>query len=533
VAALLGLALRAIVNVTRFGEGNWRWSFAMSHSTPAPSAGPDVGLTARTVRGARWTLLGTLAAFGVQLPYTAAISRLLSPHDFGLVALAMLMLRLVSYFAQGGLSSAVVQRPILEDDHIRASFALGLLAGCAGYVVFWLLAPLGGIVFHSQELTPVARALGVSFLVSAIGSTSVGLLRRSMRYRSMAIIDLGSYVIGYCGVGLTLALLGEGVWSLVWASIAQAVTLTAASYVCTRHSLRPLFRRRAMGALAQFGAKVSAIGFLEFLGSNLDNAAAGRYLGTATLGQYNRAWLVTSLPLGQVATSMSKVLFPAFSRLQHEPARLRQAYVDSMAIFTLVLIPIAAVIGAAAKNGVHVVLGDQWGQAAGLVPILAVASTLSLLAHLPAVIAEATGNLWQKVAIQSLQLVSLGIGIALAVALGGGIRGLAVAALVAQALQHLLYVGWFGHLIKGSLPSVLSAHLQATGIGAAVFLVVAVVGHVLMAVTGPALSLAGQVLAAGLVAISLLRFGTRFQGIQVVRERQILRLPFTAHRRVE
>jgi O-antigen/teichoic acid export membrane protein len=185
------------------------------------------------------------------------------------------------------------------------------------------------------------------------------------------------------------------------------------------------------------------------------------------------------------------------------------------------LIPMAAVISAAASTGVHVLLGDQWSQAAQLVPILAVASTLSLVAHLPAVIAEATGKLWQKAVIQCIQLAVLGACISLSVSLGGGIRGLAVAALVAQAFQHLLYIGWFGYLIKGSLRPVVSAHLEAVVIAFVVFICIEAVGHFLGDFAGPGLALTGQIVTAALTAIALMQFGGRVHGIQVIRQRSL------------
>ncbi|MBA4860958.1 lipopolysaccharide biosynthesis protein [Streptomyces sp. PSKA54] len=501
---------------------------ALAESVPAARASPPAGLTSAAADGVRWTLLGAVASFAVQVPYTAAMSRLLTPGDFGLVGLAMFMLRFLSYFAQSGLSAAVVQRPVLEVRHVRAALAVGIVTGVGVFAVCWFISPFGvQLVNGPRELVPVCRVLALTFVVSAVGSTAVGVLRRDMRYKSLALTEFGSYLFGYCGVGLTSALGGSGVWSLVHAAVGQCAVMAAVSIALVRHDPRPLFSLRSMREMASFSTRLSCVGFLEFLTISGDSFVIGRYAGTEMLGYYNRAWFIAALPLHQVATAVNKVLFSAFSRIQADGARLKSAYVDSLAMTSLLFLFMAATIAACSGNSVHVLLGEGWDVTAGLVPPLAALGALNVVTYFPAAVAAAMERVWQRAVIEMLHLVVLIAGVGFAIAFGSGIHGLVIALLMCRLVQHLAYVLWMGRVIPGSARHVGICYLEASLVALIAGLSVTAVGHVTYGTVPPAAALAAQLVTAALLGAVLLRYGGSLQGIRVVHQRALIPSVFT------
>ncbi|WP_172639401.1 oligosaccharide flippase family protein [Streptomyces tailanensis] len=471
----------------------------------------------------RWTLLGAVTSLVVQVPYAAAMSRLLEPSDFGLVGLGIFMIRFVSYFAQGGLNSAVTQRAVLEARDVRAAVAFGIAMGVGVYAVAWAITPLAvQVVNGPPKLIAVCRGLGLTFVISAIGSTATGLLRRAMRYRTIALLEFGSYLFGYCGLGVTSAVMGCGVWSLVYASVAQCALMALGSCALAGHDLRPLFDLRAMKEVGLFGVKVSFVGFLEFLTLGGDNVLIGRYAGMEMLGYYNRAWLLAALPLHQVAMSLNKVLLPAFSSIQAQGARLKSAYTDSVAMTTLLFLPMGAVIAASSTNAIHVVLGADWAIAAHLVPPLAVVGTLNVITYFPAAVAEATGRVWQKAAIESLHLITLLAGAGVVMLSGAGILGLVTAVLVSRLVQHAAYIVWIGRVLPGSLRQLAIAYAQSSAVALVIWSAVTTVGH-LTAGTVPALAaLAAQLITAALLGVLVLVYGRTLTGMRVAHQRALI-----------
>jgi PST family polysaccharide transporter len=496
---------------------------ALEDRAPAGRASPPVSLTSSAADGVRWTLLGAVASFVVQVPYTAMMSRVLTPKDFGLVGLAMFMLRFVSYFAQSGLSSAIVQRPVLEVRHVRAALAVGIATGLGAFAVCWFIAPFGvHVVNGPHKLVSLCRALALTFVITAVGSTAVGLLRRDMRYKSLSLIEFGSYLFGYCGIGLASALAGSGVWSLVYAAVGQSAVTTAASISLVRHDPRPLFCLRAMKGTASFSTQISLVGFLEFLAISGDNFVVGKYAGMEMLGYYNRAWFMAALPVHQVATAVNKVLFSAFSRIQEEGARLKSAYGDSIAMTTLLFLFMAATTSACSRNAVHALLGEGWETTADLVPPLAVLGTLNVLTYFPAAVAAAVGKGWQKALIELLHLVALLAGVGFALATRTGIHGLVIALIMSRLVQHMSYVVWMGRVIPGSMRHAAVSYTQASLVALTVWGSATAVADVVDGFLPATAALAAQLLAAVLLGVVVLRYGGALEGVRVMHQRALI-----------
>ncbi|MGW5433707.1 oligosaccharide flippase family protein [Streptomyces sp. NPDC004059] len=489
-------------------------------------------LTKAVAHGVRWTTLGGVAALVVQVPYAAVMGRLLSPGDYGLLALASLMLRGVSYLTMGGgLPSAVVQRPKLAERVVRATFTLGTGAGLAAYLVVWLLAPYGTLLLHGPpELTAVSRGLALTLVIQGAGSTAAGLLRRSMRYRAVAAIEFGSHLFGYCGIGLVSAALGYGVLSLVYAALGQATISVLSTYALVRHPLRPLFDHKAMRETGSYGAQITLVGFLEMLHAEFVSATIGRYAGPAAAGHYNRAMLVSQLPFEQVSTAVSKVLLPAYSRIQQEDERLAAAHRSCTAASMLLFFPCAAMFAAMSDNLVTVLLGAQWHSTVDLVPPLAAAAAVGCVTHFPASLAEAIGDARKKIGIQVVELVILVAGSALAVAGGKGVHGIVTAMLVARLAECALYVRWAARRFPGSLPSTLLGCAQALAVAALSWCVIAAVGALLSDRVPQLAALVAQTTAAALLGVAVTRHGGRLLGMQSVHVRRLV--PFAVPSRV-
>ena len=239
-------------------------------------------LTARTLRGTSWSLSSTIVNATLQIVLTAVLARLVLPSAFGLIAMAGLALRFGQYFAQMGLGQALVQTRVVDTDDVAATFTGSLALGAVFSAAFWVLAPAVAVVFRTPALMPVVRVLGIGRIFAGAGTAALSLLRRELRFKAIAVVDVVAYGVGYGLVGVVLAWRGAGVWSLVAASLCQTFLSSAGYYAASRHPLRLAFRWSAYRRLSGFGSRVSIIGFLEFIGSSLDTFAVGRVLGDAT-----------------------------------------------------------------------------------------------------------------------------------------------------------------------------------------------------------------------------------------------------------
>jgi len=222
--------------------------------------------------------------------------------------------------------------------------------------------------------------------------TGLGLLRRAHRFRTLSVIAAGTYMFGYLVVGVGLAFLGAGVWSLVGASISSTAAQAVWQYAIVRHPLLPVLRWEPYRDVCGYGARLSGAYLLDYIGGNLDTFTVSRVASTATLGQYTRAYYLVFQPLSNyVAQALTNVLFPPLSRIQEDLARLRRAYLSVISLGNLMLFPVCAGIAVAAQELVLVILGPQWQPAIGLVPWFALAGGCHVASQLTQLLADASG----------------------------------------------------------------------------------------------------------------------------------------------
>lgn len=423
--------------------------------------GEDVEpLGIRTFHGVKWSYLSTIGSFVVQMGYTATISRLIGPGTFGTLALAQVVLRFGTYFSQLGIGPAIVQKRDLERDDIQVAFTVSTLLGAFFTLGFIALAPLTASWLRDPDLADVVAWMAPVFLLSGLGAVANALVRRQLRFRALAAIDFGSYAIAYPLVGVALAWAGAGTASLVAAAITQAALLSGFSWLAARHRLRPKWVRSRVRSLVHFGGWVSVTGFMDFLGGNADTFAVGRFSGTATLGQYNRATLLVGLPAYHVVNNANRVLLPTFSRIQAQEERFRVAYVGGMALLLAFVIPMVAVTIALAAPMVAVLFGPQWRFAATLIPYVAIGATLDRLISFPAILTEARGRVRTMAAIQFVHLIVAVALVALVVARNGGVKELALAWAFGQAVTYAIYLLYMQQQLQPDARHLARAHAE-------------------------------------------------------------------------
>jgi lipopolysaccharide exporter len=403
-----------------------------------PPDRPTTDLTRHTLAGLQWAYLGSAVGAVLQFGMTAVMARLLTPAAFGLVALAGLFLRFVDYFAKAGITQALIQKTSLATADIRAAFALsaGLATGFALLLITG--APVAGRIAQDEALVPILRWLTLGLVLQGLAAPSIALLRRALRFRALALIDLGSYVVGYLGIGLTMALLGAGVYALVGAMLTQAATQALCAYALVRHPLSPARSRGSYRTILGFGTRISIVGFFEFLQSNLDTLAVGRWAGASSLGLYNRAKMVAELPSYQLMHGLSTVLFPSFSAIQQDYARLRKAYISAVGAASAVVLPMNAGMAVAAPEIVLVLLGPQWVGAIDVLPWLLLASSIALTGHFAGVVTEAQAALNSKIVVSVSSTFTLVL--LLAIAEGRSLSAYGAAVTGAAAVSHAGHV---------------------------------------------------------------------------------------------
>lgn len=321
------------------------------------------GLTHSSLNGFFWISLGTGVQAVLELLVLVVLARLLTPKDFGVVSAALVMVGFTSIFSWFGIGWALVQRSVLETRHVRTAFTLSLLFSTAATGLIWLFAPSISGFFPIEGLTPVVRVMSLIFLLQNASIVAQSLLQRDLRFRLLSTIQVTALAVGFGAVGITLALIGFGVWALVGAHLAKEFLKTTILLVVQPHPKRPLIEGYAFNELMVFsvGSTVTSVG--NYLAVYSDSLVVGRWLGAEALGLYARACQLMMAPAMVLGQVLDNVLFPIMAKVQDYPERLAIAYRRGVALIAIVILPTSTAFFILAPELIDVLLGPKWHKA--------------------------------------------------------------------------------------------------------------------------------------------------------------------------
>jgi O-antigen/teichoic acid export membrane protein len=409
----------------------------------------------------------------LKLGVLVVLTRLLSPADFGVVAAALVVIDFSFNFSQLGLGPALVQRSVLERRHLSTAFFASTILGVLVGAIIWLTAPLIAQFFRMNHLVPVVRALALSFPIAGVAIVSDSLLSRDLRFRVIANRDVLAYALGYGVVGIGLAILGWGVWALVWAQLTQTILRTAILLRVAPPLLRPRPTWASFLELMDYGVGQSAARLGVILANQADNLVVGRWLGAVALGLYSRAYQLMAVPTALVGDLLDKVLFPTMSQLQHDLRRLGSAYLQGTAILGLLTLPTGVVAAILAPELVIVAFGPRWESLVPPFQVLALGMMFRTSSRMSDSLSRATGRVYRRAWRQAVYAGLVFVGAL--VGQGWGVTGVAVGVLAALFANYLLMahlsltivkLSW-GRFVRVQLPAV-----RLTAVLAAVTLVI-------------------------------------------------------------
>jgi PST family polysaccharide transporter len=328
------------------------------------------GIRRVAITGFLWTFCQQVGGQVISFVVFVVLARLLVPEDFGLVAMANVTVAFLTLFTGAALTSALVQRPEIDAAHLDTMFwtvvGLSILLGAGA----WLFATDIARFFNEPGLQPILRWLSLCLPLSALQQVQVSLLRRELNFKSIELRLLISQPIAGV-IGISFALLGFGVWSLVARLITSAAIQTLVMWFTVKWRPRRLFSVPHFRELFSFGINVSGANFVAFMSRRLDVFLIGYALGAGPLGIYTIAKRLVVLLVELIGGTIEHVAWPIFSRIQQDQRKVVIAFHKATHYVSLMAFPVFAGIGILAESIVPTVFGDQWGPSAQLMRVLA------------------------------------------------------------------------------------------------------------------------------------------------------------------
>jgi lipopolysaccharide exporter len=322
------------------------------------------------VSAVKWSAASTVARFALQLGAQVALARTLGPEAFGLFAIGMVVLTFAGFVSGFGFSWSLLQRVELHDDDVRFAWTWQCAVGVITMVALYFSAPYLAAYFREARAQGVIEWLSIACLLNAASAPAMYLLQRDLNFRAVGLIQVASYALGYLAVGVPMALMGWGVQSLIAAWLVQAAAQFVIGYVLKPHPVKPLLwyssARLAMGT----GRAVFLTNIVNWVLNNLDRILIGRLLNATSLGLYNVAYNLATLPNSVLLGALQPAFTAAGAHLQHDVPRLARAYLQMLATVCVLAFPVFAIFGLMSPDAVAFLYGAQWVDAGWVLGML-------------------------------------------------------------------------------------------------------------------------------------------------------------------
>jgi lipopolysaccharide exporter len=356
---------------------------------------PTPGLGTRTLRGMAWAYGAYVGGRLLVLVSTAILARLLTPRDFGVVALALVFTVFLEAIKDLGLGQAlIVASPEEEAARAQTVFAWSVVMGIALTLLAAAISPLVASFFHQSQLRALLPVLGLNFILRALGTTHYSLARRHLNYRVRTVSEICEVTVRGV-VGIVLALAGAGAWSLVIGFVAGVSASTIALWLQVPFRPQPRLTRTHLRDLLKFGGVLTIVDVGAVIFYNTDYLFIGRVLGAASLGLYTIGFRIPELAILNVAHVAADVLFPAYSALDR--GRLREGYLASLRYLTMLTVPLATGLAVLARPVILVVFGHQWTGSISVTRVIAAYTLFATLAIPPGTVLKVTRRAWLMV----------------------------------------------------------------------------------------------------------------------------------------
>ena len=330
----------------------------------------EPGLGGKAARGAAWSMGFQVSRQLLSILSVSVLARRVPPEAYGLLSMAGIVTNFMDSFRALGTGNALIREGEVSERLLSSLFWFNLSLGVLLSACTALLAIPAAAFFRQPGLMKVMLALAPNFFIYSLSVIPNALLNRRMSFRALSVVQMAGAVLG-TATGIGGALMGAGVWSLVFGALVSNLVISGATWIACPWRPQFLVDMGEVRRIAAYSLNLSGFNFVNFFSRNADNLVVGRLLGDTQLGFYQMAYMLMTSPLTNFCSVIAGVVFPALSTFQNDDARLRAAFLRVVMLIGLVTIPAMFGLSVVAGPFIEVVLGAKWHPVAGLLLVFA------------------------------------------------------------------------------------------------------------------------------------------------------------------
>lgn len=336
-----------------------------------------MSLREKTLNGAKWSAIATVIIIGLGLIQMTVLARIMDSHQFGLLTVSLVIIALADTLSDFGIANSIIQRKAIGYLELTTLYWLNVGLGIVVCVAMFLLSDVIASVLNNPDLASLMKTLSLAFVVIPHGQQFRALMQKELAFNKIGMIETSSVLAGF-----TFTVVSAHVWPLAMTAIlgylVNSVLRTLLFGYFGRKIYRPglHFSLASVSANLRFGAWLTADSIINYINTNLSTLVLARTLGAAVAGGFNLAWNVAVVPPIKLNPIITRVLFPAFAKIQDDTEKLRVNFYKLLSVVGIINFPALLGLMVVSNNVVPLVFGEKWN---GIIPVLQLLCIVGLL----------------------------------------------------------------------------------------------------------------------------------------------------------
>jgi len=406
-----------------------------------------MSLGKKAVAGFLWTFTQQFSTQIINFIVQTVLARILAPKEFGLIGMLSIFISIGQTLMDSGLTASLIRTENVDQKDYSTVFFINIIGSILFYVILFAGAPFIADFYSQSLLTPLVRVYALTFIIQAFIGVQSARLTQQMDFKTQLTIQIPS-LIGGGILGVVLAKLGYGVWSLVWMNLFQSFLSTIQHWVYSGWRPNFIFDKARFKYHFNFGYKMTISGLIETIYNNIYTIVIGKYFSAVQVGYYTRSLGLRQLPISNLSTAINKVTYPMFSSIQGDNVKLKIAYKRVLRQMVFWITPILILLAVIANPFIKLLLTEKWLPAVPYFQILCISGIMyPLKFNLNIIKVKGESALRMK-----LEMVKKSYGIAaIFFAVRYGIFGLLYCQLILDFLEYFVNSFYSGRLINYSM----------------------------------------------------------------------------------
>ena len=368
----------------------------------------------KVLNGLFWKIMENGGSQGIQFLVSVILARMLSPEEYGIVAIITIFITIANVLVQNGFSTALIQKQNVDDADFSSVFFFNLMTSGLIYICLFIGAPWIAAFYHNEEMTAVIRVLSIILFPGGVTSIQNAYISRKLEFKGLFLATLGAALISG-GVSIGMAFFGMGVWALAWQQIMYYFSLMIILFITISWRPKFIFAFERIKGMFAFGWKLLCASLIDTIFNNIHGLIMGKIYNEGVLGNYNRGDQFPKLIVNNLSAAIQSVMLPVLAASQNDLARVKSMLRRSIVTSSFLVLPMMAGMIAVADSLVLALLGEKWMSCVPYLRIMCVAYSFwpIHIANLQALNAVGRSDIFLKLEVikKAVGLVVLLIGI--------------------------------------------------------------------------------------------------------------------------